>query len=155
MKLFLFSEKKPTKQNEEKIFKLSSAEQLDTEVWNSFKNIKSKLNRLEMTELQRSETNKVIDWIRELLINELDHKTSFGFIRKVCDGYYIERRCSKNNKCDGIWYSHINIHTRIVTVSITGGCNHYFSQEKSNLNFFFILFFHILSQRFNFSFIRI
>ena len=89
-----------------------------------------------MTELQKSETNKVIDWIRELIINELDHKTSFGFIRKVSDGYYIERRCSKNNKCDGIWYSHINIHSRRVTVTITGDCTHYFSKEKSNLKIY-------------------
>ena len=125
------TEKKPAI-NVERIFKLSSAEQLDVDIWNSFKNIKSKLNRLDMTELQKSETNKVIDWIRELLINELDHKTSFGFIRKVCDGYYVERRCSKNNKCDGIWYSHVDIHTRIVTVTTTGNCTHYFSQEKSN-----------------------
>ena len=114
------------------MFKLSPADFLDIDVWNSFKNIKSKLNRLEMSELQRCETNKVIEWIKELLMNELDHKTSFGFIRKVCDGYYIERRCTKNNKCDGIWYSHIDIRTRIVTVTITGNCPHYFSQEKSN-----------------------
>jgi hypothetical protein len=120
-------------ENNERVFRLSSAEQLDVDIWNSFKNIKSKLNRSEMTELQKCETNKVIDWIRELLINELDHKTSFGFIRKVCDGYYIERRCSKNNICDGIWYSHVDIHNRIVTVTTTGCCNHFFSKEKSNL----------------------
>ena len=84
-----------------------------------------------MSDPQKREANKVIDWARELLINEFDHKTSFGFIRKVSDGYYIERRCSKNNKCDGIWYSHIDIFSRMVTVTISGNCEHYFSKEKS------------------------
>lgn len=94
-----------------------------------------------MTDLQKIETNKIMNWIRELIINELDHKTSFEYIRKVSEGYYMQRRCSKNNICDGIWYSHIDIYSKIVTVTATGECSHYFSKEKSKNFIQFVFFF--------------
>ena len=91
-----------------------------------------------MNDAQKCETNKIIDWIKDLLLNELDHKTSFGFIRKQNDGYYLERRCSKNNQCNGIWYAHINIYTRKVKVSYVGDCQHFYSKEISKFNSHFI-----------------
>ena len=122
----IIKEKQPTN-----IFKLSTSDQLDMEIWSSFKNVKSKLDRLKMSDPQKREANKIIDWTRELIINELDHKTSFSFVRKVNDGYYIERCCSKNNKCNAIWCSNIDIYDRMITVTSIGDCDHYFSTNEN------------------------
>ena len=120
-------------------FSLSSIEPLSRKIWKSLNNSDNKKLSLErMTEAQKDECNRMIEYTRKLLIREFNYDSEFTAISKSFSGYLIYRSCSKQFSCETRWKIKINIIKKKATVKFTKKCLHLFSNEKKSNSWFFL-----------------
>ena len=133
-----------TKLDEKFIF--SEAKPLNKNIWKNVKTAsnKSSRNRIiklqEISEEERTECRRLIDYGINLVATHFDRKISFSSINKTGIGYYIKLLCTKR-KCSSYWSIRINIINNQVNEKCKSLCEHLLSDEPSNI--FFCLNFEI------------
>ena len=123
----------------------AEAKPLNKNIWKNVKTAsnKSSRNRIiklqEISEEERTECRRLIDYGINLVATYFDRKITFGLMSKTSIGYYIQLNCTKR-KCN-TWYIRINIINNQVNVKSKSLCQHLLSDEPSNI--FFCLNFEI------------
>ncbi len=88
-------------QKKDRHFSLKLSEPLSKQIWNSLENETWYIVRKKMTQIQKEECNRLIEYTENLIVNELGHKSTFTAISKTMTGYTIYRSCSKG--CHSRW----------------------------------------------------
>ena len=116
---------------------------MNKNIWKNVKTNKSsryrKIKLQEISEEERTECRRLIDYGINLVATHFDRKISFSSINKTGIGYSIRLHCTKR-KCN-TWYIRINIINNQVNVKSKSLCQHLLSDEPSNI--FFCLNFEI------------
>ena len=122
----------------ERTLTISQIEPLDKSIWEKLKNsIISKkgskaIKLQEISETERKECRKIIDYIINYAATEFGRKLTLARIAKTKDGYRIDIRCSKSYICRQNWSSKVNLQNNEVIFKCNHLCEHFISAEQSN-----------------------
>ncbi len=105
------------------------------EIWKNLENypIKSScLQREKMNHLERDECNRLLRYIKALILNVFDRKTSFNYIRKTKSGYTVNTHCTKGYLCESNWKTKVFLNLAELSIQCNKTCEHVASSEMKS-----------------------
>jgi predicted ATP-grasp superfamily ATP-dependent carboligase len=98
-------------------------------------NCHTRINPKIISEKEKNECKKIVDYAVKLIIAQFDRKTHLRRLVKTLTGYSVKLACTrKRSDCKSDWTFRIKLKTNEVNIINNYGiCDHVLSEEPSNL----------------------